>query len=432
MTAESVYPWSKSSARARLQSVFKRLDEQSADTKSVFTKDFRDRSATYLSAMEAQAETPLSGALVSVKVLFDVEGEQAHAAAGALRDISTSKQDAPCIARLRSAGAIFAGHTNMSEFAYSGLGLNPHYGTPDNPVMPGHVPGGSSSGGAVSVALGLSDIAIGSDTGGSLRIPAAFTGIVGFKPTQASVSLQGARPLSDSLDSLGPMSRSVAACELAWQVMAGHQTHPVGSQKTRLVVDRGLAFTELDDVVGQGFEHLLAGLSSAGFEIVEKSLEAMKMYSDIPPWHLTSVESRAHYEEYFRASKQLFDQRVYSRMARADEISAVEYRQTLNSRARFAANFAAELGGDLLFLPTTPKLAPALDAVASDGDFNRHNLLALRNPSIGNVADGCGIALPYCHDDVQLSAMLIGGNGQDQRLLSCAKAVERHLPKLSI
>lgn len=430
MMAESEHPWSKDSANARLQSVFTRLDVKSTDTKSVFTKDFRDRSAANLGTLGSQAETPLSGALVSVKALFDVEGEQTHAGAGALKDVPVAKQDAPCIARLRAAGAVFTGHTNMSEFAYSGLGLNPHYGTPDNPILPGHVPGGSSCGGAVSVALGLSDIAIGSDTGGSLRIPAAFTGIVGFKPTQASVSLQGARPLSDTLDSLGPMSRSVAACELAWQVMAGHLTHPVGSQKTRLVVDRGLAFTELDDVVAQGFEHLLAGLSSAGFEIVEKSLEAMEMYSDIPPWHLTSVESRAHYEEYFQTSKQLFDQRVYSRMARAEEISAVEYRQTLNSRARFAADFAAELGGDLLFLPTTPKLAPALGDVASDGDFNRHNLLALRNPSIGNVADGCGIALPYHYDGVQLSAMLLGGNGQDQHLLSCAKAVERQLPKL--
>ncbi|MDN3720181.1 amidase family protein [Roseibium salinum] len=170
-----------------------------------------------------------------------------------MRDDPPAHADAPAIARLDAAGGVFVGLTNMSEFAYSGLGLNPHHGTPQNPAYPGCTPGGSTSGGAVSVALGLCDMAIGSDTGGSLRIPAAFTGTIGFKPTQASVPLTGGKPLSDSLDSFGPIARSVAACELVWQVMAGLPAMASLPGPARLVVPENFGFDEIDPQVAAGF-----------------------------------------------------------------------------------------------------------------------------------------------------------------------------------
>jgi aspartyl-tRNA(Asn)/glutamyl-tRNA(Gln) amidotransferase subunit A len=419
------FPWSPDTAESRLETA---LSTASADpaAEGVFLKLLEDRSRDQAKAA-AGKHNPLAGALVSVKALFDVAGEVTTAATKVLRDDAPAAADAPAIARLDNAGAVFAGLTNMSEFAYSGLGLNPHYGTPKNPSWPGCAPGGSTSGGAVSVALGLCDIAIGSDTGGSLRIPAAFTGIAGFKPTQASVPLAGGKPLSDSLDSFGPMARTVAACELAWQVMAGHPAAPSQAKPARLVVPRNFGFDEIDPEVAAGFESVVKHLDENGFELIEKDLATIALYADVPPWHMTSVESRAHYEDHFQESADSFDPRVHARMARADEITAVDYRRTLNRRAEFIGAFREELGDDMLLLPTTPILPPEIAALADDDTFNRLNLLALRNPSLANVADACSLAMPYLHGGKTLSAMLISSGGRDRELLACGKAVEAKL-----
>ncbi len=423
------FPWTRTTAESRLETCLQRAgsDPAAAD---VFTKFLEGRARRQAKAATA-IESPLAGALISVKALFDVAGEVTTSATMVLRNDPPAIADAPAIARLDAAGGIFPGLTNMSEFAYSGLGLNPHYGTPQNPVYPGCAPGGSTSGGAVSVALGLCDIAIGSDTGGSLRIPAAFTGITGFKPTQASVPMEGGKPLSDSLDSFGPMARSVAACELAWQIMAGRDSVPSAPARARLVIPRNFGFDEIDPRVAAGFEAVRNVLSNAGFEIIERDLACIDLYKHVPPWQMTSVESRAYYEDHFRATPGQFDPRVHARMARADELSAVAYRQTLNRRAAFIAAFRQELGDDMLLLPTTPILPPKIEDLADDDTFNRLNLLALRNPSLGNVADACGIALPFAHEGITLSAMLIATGGRDQTLLACAKAVEEVIGGLS-
>ncbi|WP_346913832.1 amidase family protein [uncultured Roseibium sp.] len=423
MSKDLQFPWSAGTAPARVEAALSRIAEDKA-VEAVFTKPLGDRARAQAKAAAAKT-SPLAGALVSVKALFDVKGEVTTAATQVLRNDPPAAADAPCIAALSDAGAVFVGLTNMSEFAYSGIGINPHYGTPDNPAWPGGVPGGSTSGGAVSVALGLCDIAIGSDTGGSLRIPAAFTGITGFKPTQGSVSLAGGKPLSDTLDSFGPMAKTVASCELAWQVMAGLPAEPVAAEKRRLIVARNFGFDEMDPAIAAGFDTVLDALRAAGFEIIERDLGVVDLYTQVPPWHMTSVESRAHYEDHFQGSPYKFDPRVYARMGRAGEITAVEYRQTLNRRAAFAEAFAEELGEDLLIMPTTPILPPSREElIADDEAFNRLNLLALRNPSLANVADGCAIALPYDHQDKTLSAMLVGAKAKDQTLLSAAKAVE--------
>ncbi|MES0810933.1 amidase family protein [Roseibium sp. SCPC15] len=419
------FPWSNKNTESRLETALERASGEAAAS-SVFTKLLSDRARRQASAA-ADGDSPLAGALISVKALFDVTGEVTTSATKVLINDPPAQQDAPAIARLDAAGGVFVGLTNMSEFAYSGLGLNPHYGTPQNPAYPGCAPGGSTSGGAVSVALGICDIAIGSDTGGSLRIPAAFTGITGFKPTQASVAMEGGKPLSDSLDSFGPMARTVAECELAWQVMSGRPLAPSFPAKARLAVPVNFGFTEMDEQVADGFKAVVQNLRNAGLEVIEKELDCIELYDQVPPWHMTSVESRAHYEDHFQASPDQFDSRVHSRMARAEEITAVEYRQTLNRRAKLIAAFKEELGQDILLLPTTPKLPPKIEDLADDETFNRLNLLALRNPSLGNVADACGIALPYQHGGNVLSAMLIASGGRDDALLACAKVVERTL-----
>ncbi len=420
-----VFPWSVETVADRLETV---LEKAAVDLAAEHI---------YLTLLEArgrkqagtagEAVSPLAGALVSVKALFDVAGEVTTSATTVLKNDPAAETDAVAISRLDAAGAVFTGLTNMSEFAYSGLGLNPHYGTPRNACYPGCAPGGSTSGGAVAVALGLCDIAIGSDTGGSLRIPAAFNGITGFKPTQASVPMTGGKPLSDSLDSFGPMARTVAECELAWQVMAGRSTEPSNPQKARLVVPKNFGSDEIEPDVARGFEAARGALKKAGFEIVEKDLGIIDLYNQVPPWHMTSVESRAHYENHFQKTPEKFDPRVHARMGRAEEISAVEYRQTLNRREVLIKAFAEEVGNDILLLPTTPILPPKIVDLADDDAFNSLNLLALRNPSLANVCDACGIALPYKNGGKTLSAMLIAPGGQDENLLAVAKSVEAAL-----
>ncbi|TYC48588.1 amidase [Rhodobacterales bacterium] len=422
------FSWTPDTAEDRTEAALKSAATDPA-VKSVFLKLLADRAREQAKAA-GKTRSPLAGALISVKALFDVRGETTTSATIVLAGNPPAEADSPAIARLDAAGGVFVGLTNMSEFAYSGLGLNPHYGTPQNPLSPGAAPGGSTSGGAVSVALGLCDIAIGSDTGGSLRIPAAFTGITGFKPSQASVPLEGGVPLSDSLDSFGPMARTVDACELAWQVMAGLPTTPVDARPARLVIPVNFGFTEIDPAVEAGFKAVVESLRDAGFDVIEKELDCISLYGEVPPWHMTSVESRAHFEALFQSRPSDFDPRVHARMGRAGEISAIEYRQTLNRRAAFIKAFREELGDDMLLLPTTPILPPSVESLEDDGTFNTQNLLALRNPSLANGANACSIALPYAHEGTTLSAMLVAAGGHDQTLLACAKAVEAVLGKL--
>jgi aspartyl-tRNA(Asn)/glutamyl-tRNA(Gln) amidotransferase subunit A len=423
--------WSVDNAEQRLDASLQHLAENKAATGNIFSSIFTDRVKQDLAVLNRQSKTPLSGALVSVKALLDVEGEITHAGTHFLADTPAAKQDAPAIARLRGAGALLLGHTNMSELAYSGLGVNPHYGTADNPICPGHVPGGSTSGGAVSVATGLVDIAIGSDTGGSLRIPAAFCGITGFKPTQASVSRKGSVPLSDTLDCIGPMAQSVAACAQAWQIMAGLSDEALLKQAADTTftfqVSRNFGFDGLDPVVEDGFAALLGTLSEAGASITDEPLAFLDSYAKIAPWQLTSVECRAHFEAAFQSQAELFDPRVHSRMARADELSAVQYRQMLNQRTQFVDAMREGLAGRVLLLPTVAILPPTLASLEVDATFNQLNLMALRNTSLANIGDGCSLVIPYRYQGVTLSAMLIGVAGSDLNLLSVGRELERQI-----
>ena len=419
--------WSIETAEGRVESCLTRVANDAPKDRYIFSSVFPKPDHA---ALKSKAPTALSGALVSVKALCDVKGEITHSGTQFLAETPAATADAPAIANLREAGALLIGHTNMSELAYSGIGLNPHYGTADNPLWPGHVPGGSTSGGAVSVANGLVDIAIGSDTGGSLRIPAAFCGITGFKPSQQSVSRAGTGPLSDTLDCIGPMAKTVEGCAQAWQIMAGLADAEMTQDNAAPLsfhISRNFGFDGLDPIIAEGFESLITDLAKTGVSITDKPLAFLESYGEIAPWHLTSVECRAHYEKAFQTQAELFDQRVHSRMARADELSAVKYRKTLNKRQRFVEAMSQALAGRVLLLPTVAILPPTVESLQEDEAFYQQNLLALRNTTLANIGDGCSLAMPYEYKGVTLSLMLVGANGMDVRLLEVGKQLEAYL-----
>jgi aspartyl-tRNA(Asn)/glutamyl-tRNA(Gln) amidotransferase subunit A len=344
-----------------------------------------------------------------------------------LADAKPAIKDATAVERLRAAGARLIGRTTMTELAYSGLGLNPHDGTPENPLFAGHIPGGSTSGGAVSVATGLADIALGSDTGGSLRIPAAFCGLVGFKPTQSTVPVAGAMPLSDSLDSIGTMARDVTTCAVTWQVMAGRPVMDLPQARPDLVVPMNFGMTDLDTKVAAGFAVLREKLNAAGWTIREVSLPVFDAYSTLPVWQFSAYESLRRFGDKLAKHGAKMDPRVRQRVERGSEITADDFAKTLAQRAELIAAFRTEIGGALVFLPTVAIQPPHFDDVATDDGFSRLNLLALRNTSLANVMDGCSVSLPFGQGDALIGAMLTSFGGQDEAVLGAALAMETDL-----
>lgn len=418
------YPWSVETAQSRLALLFERIEQRAPELEHVFTEIFQTQADDQAKQIRNRSPGPLSGALISVKDLFDIRGSVTRAGSHMFDAQAPAAEDAEAITLLKQAGAIVVGKTNMTELAYSGLGLNPHYGTADNPALPGHIPGGSSSGGAVSVAAHAVDIAIGTDTGGSVRIPAAFTGLVGFKPSQNSVSRTGCRDLSTSLDSIGPMANCVDHCELAWRSMSGN-IDPAGMTGVpQVIVPENFGLDQLDGEVEAGFRKLLNRLDGLGWKIQQRKFEFLQRYKQLPLWHFSSVESRCIYAEQYAKHPELIDPRVRSRMARADEISAIEYCQTLRMRESLIRAAHRELGSAFLLLPSVAILPPAFDALEDDDEYYRLNLLALRNTSLANVIDGCSITLPFRHGGHILGAMLTATGGQDLPLLALARNLE--------
>ncbi|NVK33764.1 MAG: amidase [Rhodobacteraceae bacterium] len=414
--------WAPETAPQRVEDVLKRIANDPL-TDAVFIKPLPERARTQAKAA-ASKTGPLSGALISIKALFDLKGEVSTAGSPLLINNPPASEDAPCIANLDAAGGVFVGISNEPQLSYSGLGQNPSFGTPKNALDPARVPGGSSSGAAVSVALGLCDIAIGSDTGGSIRLPAAFNGIVGFKPTQASVSRKGGVALSQTLDSFGPLAKSVSDCELAWQIMAGRDVIPCEAALANLQVASNYGFDDLQPIVRDGFEALLSALREAKVPVREKDLSCMDIYANIERWQISAVEGRALFEEQFQSQKELFDPKVYARFARADNLSAVDYRRTVNLREELVEAFSQELGDGFVILPTSPALAPDLSVLDDPDEFNTANMRASRNTAFGNIADACGLALPFKFNGEVLSLMVLGPKGQDAKLLACGKALE--------
>lgn len=419
-------PWSTVSTENRLAELRKRIESNDPSLNNVFTQTFLDQADQQCKALSTNSNLLLSGAIVSVKDLFDVEGFVTKAGTLFMSNDPAATADATPIKHLRNAGAIFVGHTNMTELAYSGLGLNPHYGTPENALSPGCIPGGSTAGGAISVAQEIADIAIGTDTGGSLRIPAAFNGIVGFKPTQKTVSRTGCKPLSHTLDSVGPMARSVYACELAYKTMSNGRYETGKTVENEFIIPTNFGMDDLQAPVSAAFEQAVQQLKDRGYSVVRQPVNALEKLKSLPVWHFASVESRAEYETAYQSKRELIDPRIAgpTRMGRADEVDAISYRQTLNQRAQLIEQYQHEMGKKILLMPTVPILPPTLLSMQNDDEFTRVNLQVLRNPSIANVMDCCSISLPMTHAGNTIGVMMTVCGGHDLSLLALAASCE--------
>jgi len=421
---KATYPWACEGADERVDKVLSRIRSNDESLRNVFTQVFDTLAREQSSGPTPRSSHPLSGALISVKDLFDVAGYVTRAGTRFMIHDEPAKHDAAAIHRLVEAGGVLIGHTNMTELAYSGLGLNPHYGTPESVLYPGCIAGGSTAGGAVSVAAGAVDIAIGTDTGGSLRIPAAFNGVVGFKPSQSAISRQGCKPLSQSLDSVGPMAASVEVCRLAFQTMRAHPETIEQHLEQSFVVPDNYGMDDLEPEVAAAFEHAVSLLTESGYKVETRSVKSLEALKTLAIWHFSAVESRANHEAAYQNQHAAIDPRVSSRMARADGLTAIEYRHTLNLREQLIQEYQQEMQGRVLLMPTVPMLPPRVSALADDEIYNRVNLQALRNPSIANVMNGCSISLPLKHGNDTIGVMLTAGGMSDQALLDLAARCE--------
>jgi len=430
----------RTTSRALVEACLARITDPAGEGGRAFLHVMADSARTAADAMDrlraaGAAPSPYAGIPVSIKDLFDIAGQVTRAGSRVLNDAPPATKDAPAVARLRRAGFVVIGRTNMTEFAYSGLGINPHYGTPRNPWdrAAGRVPGGSSSGAAVSVVDGMAHAALGTDTGGSCRIPAAFTGLVGFKPTARRVPLEGALPLSGSLDSIGPIARSVACCATVDAVLAGEAPEALPDLPVaglRLLVPGTVALDDLEPVVAAGFEAALGRLSAAGARIETAPVPA---FAEVAAMNaqggFTAAESYAWHRSLIERRAGDYDPRVLSRIQRGAAMSAADYIALLEARRDFIRRVGRRVASyDALVLPSVAILPPRLDALTADEAYTRANLLALRNTTLVNMMDGCAISLPAtAPGEAPVGLMLAGVAGIDRRLLAIAAATERVL-----
>lgn len=353
-------------------------------------------------AREAGLTLPaLAGMPISVKDLFDVAGQPTTAGSRALANAAPAARDSTAVARLRAAGAVLVGHTNMSEFAFSGVGINPHHGTPLNPRVAAEpsIPGGSTSGGAVSVATGAAWAALGSDTGGSIRIPAALQGLVGFKNTQRLTPLDGSIPLSPTLDTSCAITRTVADAVLMHGILAARLPQPLRRplRALRLGVPSTWMLDGLDAAVASSFEAALRALAAAGAQIETVDMPALAGLTQLQAGGgFPAAESWAWHRHRLATLEAEYDPRVAMRIKRGAQISAADYLDLQHARQDLIARFEeAAQDFDALLSPTVPITAPALTPLlADDALFFATNALLLRNPSAVNLLDGCALSLP--------------------------------------
>ncbi|MBB4383525.1 aspartyl-tRNA(Asn)/glutamyl-tRNA(Gln) amidotransferase subunit A [Bradyrhizobium sp. CIR48] len=427
----------RTTARKLVEACIARIADPAGEGQRTFLHVDKDAALAAADAMDGlrkakAAPSRYAGIPISIKDLFDIKGQVTRAGSRALDDSPPAEQDAATVARLRRAGFVVIGRTNMTEFAYSGIGINPHYGTPKGAWnrAEGHVPGGSSAGAAVSVLDGMAHGALGTDTGGSCRIPAAFNGIVGYKPTQRRVPLDGSVPLSFSLDSIGPLARSVSCCAILDAVLANEPIAPLKPrpiQGMRLAVPTTIALDDLDAEVAETFERALKTLSDHG-AIIERI--EMAEFHDIGPMNakggFAASESYAWHRYLITAKGDVYDPRVSVRIMRGEAQSAADYIDLLNERRSLIARVNARIAPyDALVLPTTPNTPPKIADLADDKAFTRENIRALRNCTLINMIDGCAISLPaHRQGDVPVGLMLAGAGGTDHRIFELAAGME--------
>lgn len=421
------------SCRDKLEYALGRIADPKGEGARTCLSVYADTARAAADAADARAASgislgPLDGAIVSIKDLFDVAGEVTRAGSKVLAEEGKpAASDAVVVRRLRAGGAVIVAKTNMSEFAFTAIGTNPHFGTPGNPADRSRVPGGSSSGAAVAVADGMCEIAIGSDTGGSVRMPAALCGIVGFKPSRQRVSTEGAFPLSYSLDSIGPLARSVADCAKADAVLAGDDFSPLTPATLaglRVGIAEGPPLENLDDTVATAFAAAIDQLERAGVRLMREKLALLDGMAavDAKGGIIGAEASAVHRERIARRGGDI-DGNVRARIERGGAISAADYINMMRERDRLVRAMAATLEPlDVLAMPTIPIVAPTIAEVADQKTFAARNAVVRRNTVIGNFFDLCAVSLPLSAP-LPVGLMLLARNGDDRKLLRIAAAV---------
>jgi aspartyl-tRNA(Asn)/glutamyl-tRNA(Gln) amidotransferase subunit A len=425
------------SARERLDIALGRIDDPKGEGARACLTVYREQAKAAAEAADMRAKSgislgPLDGTIVTLKDLFDIAGEVTRAGSRVLgEEAKPATADAPVVRRLRAAGAVVVAKTNMSEFAYSGIGANPHFGTPGNPADRKRVPGGSSSGAAVAAADGMCEIAIGTDTGGSCRIPGALCGIVGYKPSRQRIPTDGAFPLSYSIDSIGPIARSVEACAKADAVMAGENFRPLDTTSLaglRVGVVQGTPLENLDETVAKRFPDAIGRLRQAGARMSEEKLSLLGDMAQVnSKGGVQPAEAFSIHRELLSRRAADIDPNVHVRLERARNVSAADYIDMVRERSRLIRLMDERLADlDVLAMPTTPIVAPTMAEVAAADEFARKNAMLLRNTVIVNFFDLCAISIPLPRErSLPTGLALVARNGQDHRLFQIAAAVER-------
>ena len=424
----------RTTSRQLTEEALARIEDPKGEGKRAFIKVYKAQALAAADASDLQRKaglvpSPLAGIPVSIKNLCDVAGETTLSGSKALDDAPPAKADAPVVARLRAAGAVIVGSTNMSEFAFTGVGANPHYGTPGNPADRTRVPGGSSSGAAVSVGDRMAVAALGTDTGGSVRIPAALCGIVGFKPTARRVPIDNVVPLSTSLDSIGPLANSVECCAIVDAVFAGQ---PVAIPDAaplaglRFAVPKHYVFDDVDATVGKAFERACKALAAKGVKIEHIDLPQL---TELPAINargtLAASEAYAWHKDLIARRGNEYDPNVAPRIQGGGKMTAHDYIALLANRVSLQKRVSAVTENyDAVIMPTCAIVAPTIAEVEATDVFTKKNLLLLRNTTVGNFLDRCAISLP-CHASGELPVgfMIMGEAMADRRVLAMARSV---------
>ncbi len=423
----------RASCRDRLEDALSRIAEPDGEGMRACLTVYSEAARAAADAADARAAHgvslgPLDGAIISIKDLFDVAGEPTRAGSKVLaEEAAPARVDAVIVRRLRAAGAVIVAKTNMTEFAFSGIGVNPHFGTPGNPHDRARVPGGSSAGAGVAVADGMCEIAIGTDTGGSVRIPAALCGIVGFKPSRRRIPTAGAFPLSTTLDSIGALATNVGDCAKGDAVMAGEDfvpLEPVELAGHRFGIVDGLPLDRLDDTVATAFTAALGRLEQAGARLAHETLgylddmREVNAKGGIPP-----PEACAIHRDRLKRRGAKIDPNVRVRIERGCAVSAPDYIDMLHARKRLAHAMDQRLAAlDALLMPTTPIVAPTMAEVADAKTFAARNAMLLRNTAIVNFFDLCAISLPL-KASLPVGLMIVARNGHDRELFRISTAI---------
>lgn len=427
----------QSTSQAQTQQMLTAMAGNLSEKNKVFTHCY-DQWAKDLAQLSDQvrltglSRSDIEGMVISVKDLFDVAGEPTTAGSVVLKSAEPAKQHAKVVQKLLDAGGVIIGKTNMTEFAYSGLGINPHYGTPVNPVFAdeARIPGGSSSGAAVSVARGWSHAAVGSDTGGSIRIPAALCGLTGFKPTASRISREGVLPLSEALDSIGVIAHDVASCVMVDSVIADSPLTTLHQRDLRFAhfaVPKTVVLDDLDEQVKSAFEAAIAALRAAGTTVD---------YIDIPPFAelakinakggFNAAEAWTWHAELLAQKENEYDPRVSSRIHRGEGMLASDFIHLLNDRKNWQCSVEKIISGyDALLIPTVPMIAPRIEELAEDDAYFAANGKILRNPTFINFLDGCAISVPcQAAGTPPVGLMIAGGHLKDQAIAEWSFAIE--------